>query len=119
MTKSIAPFKKGIRQIEDLLQKLTTTPDTAQRCDYAQQINVYRSKAETTLLEFKTKYEDDLTSKETGALGAPLAYTAFNINMIFMEPYKKKLDIKYDLTDLVGRISERVYITKQCLTTMT
>ena len=37
MTKSIAPFKKGMHQIEDLLQKLSTTPDTAQR------INVHRS----------------------------------------------------------------------------
>ena len=117
--KSIAPFKTGIRQLENLLQKVTTTPDTTQRCDYAQQINKYRSTAETTLLEFQAKYKDDLTSKETEALGAPLAYTAFNINMIFMEPYTKKLDTKYELSDLVGRISERIYITEQCLATMT
>ena len=70
-------------------------------------------------MELKTKYEDDLTSIELRALGAPMAYIAFNINMIFMEPYKKKLNIKHTLQDLMDRISQRIYITNQCLGTMT
>ena len=36
MTKSIAPFKIAIRRIENLLQKITATKDTAQRYDHAQ-----------------------------------------------------------------------------------
>ena len=35
MTKSITPFKTEIRRIENLLQKITATQDTAQRCDHA------------------------------------------------------------------------------------
>ena len=47
-----------------------------------------------------------------------MAYIAFNINMIFMEPYKKKLNTKHTLQDLMDRIYERIYITDQCLRTM-
>ena len=39
MMKSITPFETGIRQIKNLIQKVTTTRDTTQRCNYAQQIN--------------------------------------------------------------------------------
>ena len=119
MMEMITPFKDRICHIKNVLQKVAASQDTTQRGDYAQQINKYRSQAETILLEFQTKHKDDITTKETDALWAPLDYTAFNTNMIFMEPYTKKLNIKYELKDLMNRISERIYITKQCLATMT
>ena len=113
MTKSLAPFKTELSRIENLLQKITATQDTTQRCDHARQINEHRPKAASTLLEFRRKYKGDLTHIELCALNAPMAYIAFNINTIVMEPYKKKLNTKYTIQDLMARTHDIIYITEQ------
>ena len=78
MMEMITPFKDRIRHIKSLLQKVATSQDTTQRGNYARQINEYRSQAETILLKFQTKHKDEITTKETDTLWAPLDYTAFN-----------------------------------------
>ena len=91
--KLTTPFQDIICHIKALLEKAAAPQDTAQRCEYAHKIKELKSKAETILLDLQVRHGDDITTTKTDALWAPLDYAAFNTNMIFMEPYTKKLDI--------------------------
>ena len=73
-----------------------------------------------TLLDSQARHGEDMTTIEADTLWTPLVFAAFNTNMIFMEPYTKKLDIyKYELPDLMSRSIDRIHITEQCLAAMT
>ena len=73
--KLITPFQDMKYQIEALLKKIEATRGTAQRCEYAHRVNELRAKAETILLNILAKHGEDITTKETNALWAPLDYS--------------------------------------------
>ena len=64
-------------------------------------------------MDIEARHGDDIKTIELDTLRASLDYATFNTNMIFMAPYKKKLDVyNYKLPDLRSRIRNRIHITK-------
>ena len=106
--------------IEDLLKEAETSQDTTRQREYIKRIDILTSKVKTSLLSIEARQGDDIETLELNILWTSLVYAHFKNNMIFMAPYKKKLDIyRYELPDLRSRIHYRIIITKRCLTELT
>ena len=70
-------------------------------------------------MDIAARHGDDINTIELDTLWDSLDYATFNINMIAMAPYKKRLDVhKHELSDLRSRILQRIQITTQHLTEM-
>ena len=78
---------------EDLLKEAETSQDTTRQREYIKRIDILTSKVKTSLLSIKARQGDDIETLELNILWTSLAYAHFKRNMIFMAPYKEKLDI--------------------------
>ena len=86
-------LKNKLGHIEALIKEAETLQDTSRQRECIPRIKELISEAKTNLLDVETKHGDNPETLELGCLWASLDHATFNTNMMFMAPYKEKLDI--------------------------